>query len=151
MELHIRHTVRCMPERAKVRRFSLSTYKERTKSLAQFKAWKDACADLDESSGLAALQAEQERAAERLDRAERDIIDMPTTTFAGIAVKLACCVRDDAMDSANDEEWPENRAPVLALASAWKTALALAGLPEDLGLEEHKKFLAEKAEESEDA
>lgn len=106
----------------------------RTKSLAQFDKWETACETVDACFEIAELSDVEYRAVERRRAAMAILLDTPATSVAGVAVKLALWARNEGIQHDINDPWPQGQTSP-ELISAWKDALALAGLPEGLGLE----------------
>jgi hypothetical protein len=114
----------------------------RAKSLEQFGKWETACEVVDACFQIAELSDVERRAIERRRAAMAILVDTPATSTAGVAVKLAVWAKNVAIQCDMSDPWPREQTNP-ELISAWKDALALAGLPEGLGLEDHRKWLIE--------
>jgi hypothetical protein len=95
----------------------------RLKTLTAFEKWEQACASVHAHHGVPALEVAEQEARESLNAAEARIINTPATDVKGIAVKLALWRR-----YADEEAHECSR----ELFSAWRDALRLAGLTEQL-------------------
>ena len=114
----------------------------RAKSLGQFDKWEAACENVDACFQIAELSDVECRAIERRRAAMAILVDTPATSIAGVAVKLALWAKNAASHCDMSDPWPRGQTNP-ELVSAWKDALALAGLPEGLGLEDYEKWLIE--------
>jgi hypothetical protein len=114
----------------------------RAKSLGQFDKWETACEGVDACFQIAELSDVECRAIERRRAAMAILVDTPATSIAGVAAKLAMWAKNVAIQCDISDPWPRGQTNP-ELISAWKDALALAGLPEGLGLEDYKKWLIE--------
>jgi hypothetical protein len=110
----------------------------RARSLAQFDKWETACENVDACFEIAELCDAEYRALERRRAAMAILLDSPATSIAGVAVKLALWAKNEAIQCDSNDPWPRGQTNP-ELVSAWRDALALAGLPEGLGLETHEK------------
>lgn len=111
----------------------------RAKSLAQFEKWETACENVDACFDITELNDVEYRAVERRRAAMAVLLDTPVTSIAGVAVKLALWAKNEVIQNNVNDSWPQGQMNP-ELASAWKDALALAGLPENLGLETNIKI-----------
>lgn len=120
----------------------LSLYREeREAAEAYWKAYfafDDACdvAQSDDHPGVVALGNLAHSAKARWKAAECAIAETPATSSIGVAMKLAfwvACFGSEIYDdpaSANNGD--------RALLSAWRSAVTLAGLPDEFGADHHK-------------
>src|SRR5205807_8001955 len=92
-------------------------------ALAAFDGWDAQCAEIDRKFGIPDLAAAEAAAREAMDEAERDIIETPAESFAGIAVKLALWVHLDGEPPEIEASMDDAEQP--AAVSAWRDAVRL--------------------------
>jgi hypothetical protein len=116
-------------------------------SVAQLETWKAECDRVKAEHHVPDLAELSKATDARWRAAERAIVDTPATSMIGVAIKLAFWIASG--DGQNVFEQPESESgDTLAVLSAWKAAVTLAGLPDEFGAEEHKARLLARAKET---
>lgn len=116
----------------------------RRQSLASLEEWEKLRDEIDARHDIPSLREIAKGARNRHDTADRAIVETPARSMVGVAVKLAFWMATGDGQFVFDNP-DEGQTDELAVMSAWRAAIALAGLPDDFGMEEHKTFIAERA------